>query len=363
MDEAPESTGRPGDAGGLRERAERVRRGFRARLRVKRLHLKRRLSPFLLLDERGGALVRALMISTRRRRWMGSAVCALMPAAGFLLLVLLANAGGGRRAVPLRRLEDAAGVFVCAWPLVMFTGAAIASAATTIAERESGSVVQLVLSPISKRDIAASKVLPYVVPFLVGTVAALPIYLWIGTSPDLLIDDRYPGPQAAWPTRAFILLNSGGDWRLATEARGFAAGLLMTLGDLAAVWAAAHWGAALAVRLGKLTLVAAYLVGRALGLIAFTSVAWVAAWVVGAFVGSVIYGLCGSQPTGLMVGVLLGTGVYLAGWWAFLYFWPVSGALERFESFDRLADEDYRPRLWERFNPRKFREHIRTRRH
>ena len=35
----------------------------------------------------------------------------------------------------------------------------------------------------------------------------------------------------------------------------------------------------------------------------------------------------------------------------------------RFESFDRLADEDYRPRLWERFNPRKFREHIRTRRH
>jgi len=322
-----------------------------------RLAATSRLSPLLLLDEWRRPLVRAMRIGTRRWRLRSLAGCAAVPLLAALALPLLADRLPGRAA------EELAGAFACFWPAVCFAGAAAASAASAAAERREGTAVQLVLSPIPKREIAAAKVLPYVWPYLAGALAALPLLALLGTSRGLLAEGEGIGPQAAWPMRMFVMVD--GDWRFRLTAGGILNALAMALGDAAAVWAAAHWGAALAVRLGSLGLAAVWLIPRVLALAAWAALAWAGAWLCAAVIGA-IFGSAGGDadaaPAALVVAWLVGLPLYALGWWAFLAIWPVQGALRAFEQFDRLADDRFQLQLRERLDSRHFTEHLRIRR-
>jgi hypothetical protein len=315
-----------------------------------------RLSPLLLLDEWRRPLVRAIRTSTRRWRLRSLAAWMAVP----LLAALGLRLAAGH--LPRGLAEELAGAFVCFGPAVCFLGAAAATAAATAAERQGGTAIQLVLSPMPKREIAAAKVVPYVWPYLAGILAALPLYALMGTSRGLFAVTPWPGPQCAWPMRTFVML--GGDWTFRLNPIGCLNALAMVLGDAAAIWAAAHWGAALTVRMGNLLLTFAWLVPRTLGLLAWGLVAWLCAWVCGALAGGALAGGFDQMtlPVAFAAASSVGLPVYLFGWWAFLAIWPVQGALRAFEQFDRLADEQFRPYLRERFDSRYFAEHVRIRR-
>ncbi len=313
----------------------------------------RRISPFLLLDYRADPLVRAHMISTRKRRWAGGAACAAVPLAAFAALAFLENASFDE--FPAAWL---AGAFLCSWPLAMFVGGAIASASSTIAERDRGSAIQLVLTSIGRRPIAAAKVLPCAPPFLVGAAAALPFYLWAGGSPALFVNSELPGLLAAWPWRFLALLMP--DWQLEVTGVGILAGLAMWVSDLAIVWAGLHWGAGYAVRLGRLVLVGLYLVQGTAILAAYTAVAWGLAFVVGLIFSVPLLVATAGEEIVVAWAVLWGGLAFTAGWWFYLRFGPVAAALAGFEHFDRLADEEFKPRLREQLSFKAWREHVFT---
>jgi hypothetical protein len=331
------------------------------RVRWFRYRLRRRLSALLLLDERGGPLVRAMLTSTRRARRRGGAVAAGVPLLVWIALLVDVET---LTLLPSGVPEAVAGWFACLWPLLLFLGAAAAAAAATVSERESGGAVQLVLTPVSKREIAASKVLPAALIFLPGALAALPLCVWLGGSRSLLLFDRFPAVQAAWPIRGFIPMFDS-SWELELTPVSFVNGLVMCAGDLCAVWAGAHWGAGLGVRLGRLPLALLFLVPRALLLVPLTALIWVASWGPGSALGSAVVedGTRLAPALSLLLASLIGLPIFGLCWWFVLYLLPVSGCLENFERFDRLADDDFRPLLRPRFDPRALREHIRTRRH
>ncbi|MHC4914805.1 MAG: hypothetical protein ACYTGB_04880 [Planctomycetota bacterium] len=119
------------------------------------------------------------------------------------------------------------------------------------------------------------------------------------------------------------------------------------------------------MRLGKLGLVSLYLARSLVLLLPAVAVIWAAAFACGALPAAIIDGMTGGAawPLAAALGVVTGGAAYVFGWWGLLTFWPVDGALAEFERFDRLADENFKPELRRGYNPRKLREHIRTRRH
>jgi hypothetical protein len=334
--------------------------GAWAARRAREIARGRRVSPLLLLDYLDHPLVRAHMTSTRRRRRCALAVCAAIPAAAWLVtLVLLASHG------PSLLLARMAAAFLWFWPLVMFLGGVMAPAAGTVAERESGTAIQLVLSRIKRRPIAAAKVLPYAPVFTIGVLAALPLYVMIGSSGALLIDGEVPNLLSFWPWRALAL--GSGDWRITFTPLGAMLGVMACVSDAAAAWAAAHWGAGMAVRLGNMVLVGVFTVMALARLLLGTLVIWGVSLLVGAAAAVALemltravaeVGVRDSQA--VLWATVWGSAAYCAGLWLFLRMWPVRYALAGFEHFDRLADEEFQPRLRDHLSFRAWREHIFT---
>ena len=298
-----------------------------------------RLSPGYRSDEAGPLelawywdqpLVRAARTSSRRSARAVAAVCVALPP----LVLLLCAVGLGQEAGAFPSFAGmAAGAFLVVWPLLMCLGAAFRSAGRVVAERSGNTALQLVLTPIDKRPIAAAMVVPHAWPFLLGAAAALPLCALAAAGAEdwgLLAH-----PLCFWPFR----LGAVPFVRLGLDARGAAMGLVAGAADVAWVWAAAHWGAAYAVRLASLPGTSLYL-------------AWRFLWTSAAF--AVWYGLAMGVSIGLwMVEMFAGgilasalmaaaaAAVVAAFWWSFLL--PRAGrlALEEFAHFDRLADEEF----------------------
>jgi hypothetical protein len=319
-----------------------------------------RFSPFLLLSYRQHPLVVAHLTSTRKRALAATIACLAVPLLA-LVAVLVSMALPGR--VPA--MAYLAGVFLCVWTLFMFLGAAMASASSTVAERDSGTAIQLVLSRIGRRPIAAAKVLPFAPVFTAGVLAALPLYLLIGGSGCLMIGGNVPAFWMFWPWRLLAL--GASDWQLQLSPLGVLLGLVACLSDACAVWAAAHWGAGLAVRMGSMILSAVNLVTCVLKYALFVIAAWGLCVMIG---GAVTVGLNmlvhlsvgEDMPTGVarIWGSLWGAAGYCAGCWIFLRASPVRYVLTGFEHFDRLADEEFKPRLRDKLSFKAWREHLFT---
>jgi hypothetical protein len=239
-----------------------------------------------------------------------------------------------------------AGLFVCLWPTVCFLGAGLTAGAAVIDERERGTAMQLVLTPLGKRPIAASKVLPALLLFLPAAAAALPAYLPAASARPFLEHEVLPTPMVLWPLR--LLAPVAGFEAPEAHFMAIPTGLAMWAVDLAAVWAAAHWGAAYGVRLGSLPLVAAALLWRTV----LTALYLVGVMLVIALVVSVLFAALGCLfSVANLVGWLFLGALVLAGMWYLFrccrrYFVsaPVRAVLYEFTHFDDLAMDDYRPR-------------------
>jgi hypothetical protein len=295
--------------------------------------------PLELIHERGHALVRAAMISTRRWRLKTSALCVGLPAVVFVAALALSLSRAGRPAAGW-----VAGAFACVWPLIAFLGAALGAGGAVVAERQDATAVQLVLTPVGKRAIAASKVLPAALPYVLGVVAALPVYVLAGGAEPLVAREAIPTPLLLWPLRMVAPILGFGPpvFNVATAATG----LGMCLTDLLLVWAAAHWGAAYGVRLGEFPLLAVgmlwrlgitalYLLGCLLGVGGATAALY--------FTFGVVLSIF-SQTLALVLVIGLGMLAFVWLWKRYCLIWPVRMVLGEFTHFDELVQDDFRPR-------------------
>lgn len=219
-----------------------------------------RAGPFALLAERNHPLVRAEMRRTRRSRWAATAVCVAVPLAVFVVLLLaqeLLHRSNSHSVVKsagwILMLDTGVAFahwFACFWPLVMFLGAALRAAGAVLAERSDETAVQIVLTSMPKRAIAAAKILPYASPFLCGALAALPLYILEVDSLHLHgpVADAFSYGFIIWPLRMFAAPAVDRSWPPELGAHHLVSAGLMCFADLGAIWAAVHWGAALAVR-------------------------------------------------------------------------------------------------------------------
>jgi len=302
-------------------------------------------APFELLKDRGHALVRAEFRRTRLGRWAGSVLCVLPPLLVLEFLVLANRASNQKLGAIGYTL---AGMTVCFWPLVMFTGAALASAMAVLAERSQDTAAQIVLTAMPKRALAAAKVLPYVGPFLWGSLAAVPLYMAAGSSGVFLSAGFAPTPLVVWPLRSFAAFAM--PWSLCIDfsPEGYLAGALMGLTDLGAVWMAAHWGAGLAVRMGRLPLVGWRLtrqLGRTLLVYAAYALSGYVIFLV-SFMAITMIGDVSHQAEGIAarVAFLPAAAGFLFLWWIYPLADASSSALEDFAWFDWLAMDEFDPR-------------------
>lgn len=248
-----------------------------------------------------------------------------------------------------------AGAVVLLWPLVVILGAATSSAGAVLDERSRDTALQIVLTPVSARAIAAAKVLPYLPAWLVGLAAALPLYLWAG---DYMILHGTGGlPLTPWPLR----LSSAPDvphWQLRLTGPGAGVGLTMWLTDAALVWAAANWGATCAVQAGRWSNTLVRLAGQAALATVFLSLFVVASTIIG-FVAAAVAALglavlprsVDDDPLiTLCAGIGLGTGYLVFFVLLRLRFLvePSEKAVRAFSWFDRLAMDEELPDLWNR---------------
>ena len=313
-----------------------------------------------LLAESGRPLVRAQMRHTRkaRQKIMLAAVAVPLLILGFFLAAAYSERVEDYAALswpPFAgpfSLAGLVGMFLCLWPLALFLVAGLRAASSVLAEREQHTAIQLVLTPIAMREVAAAKILPHLRPFLWGVFAALPLYLAAGSSEALYMErhDSPFSPLALWPLRVLAAANLEG-WRLDFTPAGLGVGLVMCLGDLAMVWAAAHWGAAFAVRHRSIAGTALSLAWRLLVAAAACLGYWLLALIPWAIFASLVTDSC--RDTLGFIPVLKGMLEFIAVlgqlavlgllWWL----WPVRGsvraALREFSGFDGLVDEEYRP--------------------
>ncbi len=308
-----------------------------------------RVGPVSLLEEKSHALVRTEMRRTRKRRRLAAAVCVAVPLLVFLGSLFLDirirtspfynEVTIWHNAAPA--LSTALGAFVCLWPLVMFTGAALTTAMSVISERTRYTAFQLVLTPLPGSTIAAAKVLPRVGPFILGIVAAAPLYCWAGGWEPLTAGGHGLTPLAFWPLRLAALGWAGEPVR--PSLGGGICGMFMVAADAGMVWAAAHWGACYAVWLGNLPGVILYLLWRLLYLAVVFPV-----W----YLPSLLCILPTSGPGTVELAALfmLPAAAYLL---LLLWLFPMRKAvrltLVEFASFDRLAEDDFRPGYFKRF--------------
>jgi hypothetical protein len=131
-------------------------------------------------------------------------------------------------------------------------------------------------------------------------------------------------------------------------------GLFMWLTDLGLVWAAAHWGAAYAVRLGQLWLAALYLAGR----LALTTLLLLGCAVLATVAGLLPFAVTAilvnirsqkfielTHNVGLLAAALLIGLLVFAVLFRRVIVGAVRMALVEFAWFDRLADDEFAPRL------------------
>jgi len=293
-----------------------------------------------LWRERKHPLVRAAMTIARKRRAVLRAICVGIPLAAVLAEGFLDTWMDPRMAPGVYQFI---GWFACLWPTVCILGAAWSAAASVTDERDNDTAIQLVLTPLPRRVIAAARVLPAAWPFLWGLVAALPIYLCAGGLHPLLVY-HLPTPLLIWP---FRLCAPAGPFRVDddTAALGSLVGTLMFATDVAMLWAAAHWGTAYAVRLGRLPLTALYLVGR----LAIASLWLLPCAILTAALASFGIGFLSGIGAGVDVDAWVLAGVpglvlFAIVWYRVVLRAPVRMALEEFAYFDRLADEEFVPR-------------------
>ncbi|MHC4914806.1 MAG: hypothetical protein ACYTGB_04885 [Planctomycetota bacterium] len=331
----------PGGAGGPADG------GWRS---LARWLFKRAGSPFELLAERRHPVVRAEMRRTARRRLSALAFCVGLP---LLLFVVGALLGASRMTA------DALGIVVCFWPLVMYVGAALACAGAVMEEIEQETALQLVLTPVPARPLAAAKVLPRVQPYLWGIVAALPLYCLMGSSRPLLIDNSVPNPLMVWPLRTVAPFVGG--WSAAAGVLGvLVVGPTMCALDLVMIWAGAQWGAVFAIRGRGLLRTAASLAWHLLIQSAVVGLCLLGGVVVGMLPVSCAAAITSRDKLSVGLGVALGTvlGLGLFGFllWRVMLCRATEEVLTAFQAFDRLANEEFSlglPRWVERAGGRK----------
>jgi hypothetical protein len=291
-----------------------------------------------LWRERGQPAVRAeLARAWGRWDWLRFLPVAVLPlaAAGGLLYL-----SGGP--IDRRELSDLLLLAAGLWPVVTCTGAALSSAMAVRAEIGGETAEQLILTPMSKRALAASKVLPRAYAWMAGTLLALPLYLLAGCCPALV------SPLLLWPYRLLAPLVSD----VGFESRWFAllVGPAMCLADLCVVWAAAHWGAACAVRRSGLGPV----IGRMLVGAVYFAVITAGCAVPSMFIllpALALINNLGRLSGGALLlafgGMLISVGGAVAAFGALYYFGllmrAVREALFAFAYFDRLAGPDFDP--------------------
>jgi hypothetical protein len=303
---------------------------------------------FVLLSERHHPLVAAERRRTRRRNRRTLAVCLAAPLAVLGAVWMLSAADPTSAWVDIGQLRwDILAVFAVLWPLAMILGAAWRSASATLAEQSEETALQLVLTPVRKRTIAAAKVLPHVRPFLWGVLAAMPLYLLAGSTEPFWIEDNVPSVLVPLPWRILASLGSLGSLSMDCGSMdlsipGTMAGLLMAATDLGLVWAAAHWGAGLAVKtinlpmVGLRILLRLLLVGLMLALylppvmlvalLTYPPAQWL---------------FSHGEKTAIAMAVL----TFLGFWWVYPLRNAVRGCLMDFAAFDRLAMDPEDPSL------------------
>jgi hypothetical protein len=301
--------------------------------------------PLYLLRQKHHPLVAGEVRRARRWRTLATVGCVAVPVLYFLFLAYAESRvqirySTGWDAVA-RGMRAGTSFFVCLWPLAMFSGSALTTAMSVIAERTRYTAFQIVLTPARGESIAAAKVLPRPMPFVWGIAAALPIYACAGGWTPLSLEGRALTPLAFWPLRCAALPW----WQMPAELSpgGVACGLFMVLADAGLVWAAAHWGACYAAWLGNLPGVVLWLLWR----LVYLSVIFFA-WCVPGVLCIVPMG--GGAPGGFGVMFVLAAGACLLG---LLWFFPMRGAvrnvLVEFMRFDRLAGDEFRPGYFKRF--------------
>jgi hypothetical protein len=297
---------------------------------------KRAGSPFELLAERRHPVVRAEMRRTARRRRASLAFCAGLPPVLFLLGLVLGNSGFA---------VDALGIFVCFWPLVMYVGSALSCAGAVMEEIEQETALQLVLTPVPARPLAAAKVLPRVQPYLWGIIAALPLYCLLGSSEPLLIrDSPVPNPLLVWPLRTVAPFVGG--WTAAPGPMGvLVVGPAMCALDLLMIWAGAQWGAVFAIRGRGLLRTAASLVWHLLVQGAVVGLCLLGGVVVGMLPVSCAAAVssrgAGAMFLGVALGSILGLGLFAFLLWRVMLCRATEEVLTAFQAFDRLANEEF----------------------
>ena len=301
-----------------------------------------RIKAFALLAERRHLLVRTEMRRTRRWRVTATAVCLAVPGAVFVLAVLLLIASGDARLA-----GDLAVGFAALWPAVMLFGAALRSAGAVAAERDAGTALQIILTPLPRRAIAASKVLPALPPFLWGIVAALPVYILADVlRPPMAAACWVPAGALGWPLRLLLGLAMGFVDPNPNLAAGLA-GPVMALTDIGLVWIAAQVGAAMAVRDASALSVALRLLGRLLGA---AGVMLLLALLVSAFLGIFGGGACtlfgGSDLAATLFHVAIAViafALFMYFWWQETLFGAATRVLGEFARFDLLAMDEPDP--------------------
>jgi len=307
-------------------------------------------SPFELLAERRHALVGAEARRTKRKRLAATGVCAGVPLVAFVACALLSSANSGSGYSRLDTVVgQVVGLFVSFWPLVCYLGAALTSAGAVMEEIEQETALQLVLTPIPARPLAAAKILPRVRPYLWGVVALLPLYVWAGATTPMAIGPRgdiaVPSPLIFWPLRMATIFYE--DWDLTHPLMGcLVSGPLMCLFDATLVWTAALWGAVFAVGSRGLLRTAARL-----ALHVFLTSLVVCLCLLGGLVAAMLPASCasvfsqGQDPAPLIIGAILGValGLLVFGflWWRVILCRPAEEVLTAFQAFDRLANEEF----------------------
>jgi hypothetical protein len=304
-------------------------------------------SPFELFSEIRHPVVRAEGRRTARKRLQGIGVCVGLPVVFFLFVSLASPFSRSLLGLDIGYL---AGSFCALWPLVMYAGAALATAGAVMEEIEQNTAIQLVLTPIPARPLAAAKILPRVWPYLWGILATLPLYVWAGGTGMLALgrgsDLRMPSPLVIWPLRMIVTGLPGEDWSFQNPLLAVFNGSLMCLFDFTLVWSAALWGTVFAV--GERGLLRTSL--RLVLHMVVTGVV-IGLCLLGGVVVAMLPISCASvmsssgEPLPLIiggaVGVLLGLALFGFLWWKVVLCRPADETLTVFQAFDRLANEEF----------------------
>jgi hypothetical protein len=225
-------------------------------------------------------------------------------------------------------------IYLALWPLICFVGAAISTSGAVLEEISSNTAMQLVLTPLPARPLAAAKILPRVKPFLLGILCSLPIYIFCSI---FVLTVALP-----WPLRMVLLFGDfrggGSPWFY-----GIVMGLGMGLMDLLIVWCGALWGAASAIAHRSLLKVIVYMGWRLLLLGLQVTFCALPALIP---TGLVYFSIQGGGGTilGSLLGILglaLSFAILLALMWIVVLENQAQRVLLAFQGFDRLANVEF----------------------